>query len=117
MALLKGSRYETTTPFQPDGSGRVGFRGLRPRALGNAEPALEHVIVQGDRLDALGQHYYSRTDDWYRIAEVNTDYLFPEDILHETPAEKAGEPAAVGDGKSTERLGATILIPRREERT
>ncbi|MGB3336094.1 MAG: hypothetical protein WBA73_02840 [Devosia sp.] len=124
MALFKGSRYEDVPQFQADPSAKVVFRGLRPRPIGNPEAVLEHTIAQKDRLDALGHNYYLRSNDWYRIAEANPEFLFPEDILHilepalpETPTD-AQEDAILDvfeADNAADRVGATILIPRRED--
>lgn len=125
MARFKGSRYEKTLPFQADGNGRVLFRGIRPREIGDPEAVLEHVVAQKNRLDGLGQHYYARSTDWYRIAEANFTFLFPEDILHQAgPAIPEGATAAKATElldafereNGAERIGAAILIPRREDR-
>jgi hypothetical protein len=125
MALFKGSRYEKVSPFQADDQGRLPFRGIRPREIGNPEAVLEHVVAQKNRLDGLGHHYYARSIDWYRIAEANFTFLFPEDILHEPgPAIPAGateaEATELRDAfereNGAERVGAAILIPRREDR-
>jgi len=125
MALFKGSRYETVTPFLPDDSGRMPFRGLRAREIRNPEAVLEHVVAQKNRLDGLGQNYYARSNDWYRIADANFTFLFPEDILHAAgPNVPDGATAAEADEirdvfeqeNGAERIGASILIPRREDR-
>lgn len=115
MALFKGSRYEATPPFQPDATGRQVFRGLTPRTLGNPEAVLEHVVSHKDRLDSLAQNYYSRPGSWYRIAEANPDFLFPEDILHQLAPDEQTSVADLERDSGAERLGAIILIPRRED--
>ncbi|WP_020180059.1 hypothetical protein [Methylopila sp. M107] len=125
MALFKGSRYEKVTPFQPDDTGRPPFRGLRPREIGDPEAVLEHVVSQKERLDGLGQNFYARSAEWYRVAEANFSWLFPEDILHftgpaisedATPAEAQAIVEAFEKDNGAERVGASILIARREDR-
>ena len=41
------------------------------------------MVAHKDRLDGLGQLYYSRPGSWYRIAEANPDALFAEDLLYD----------------------------------
>ncbi len=106
MAFFKGSYYETTPLFEADDEGRLVFRGLRARVLAQPEGVLEHSVALKERLDSLAQHYYAQPRDWRRIAEANPDAIFAEDLLWtDTPVEENGR----------ERLGNSVLIPRRRE--
>jgi nucleoid-associated protein YgaU len=108
MALFKGSAYETTRSFDPPEDGGPRFEGLRTRDIAAPEPILEHAVVTGDRLDALGQHYYANPRDWRRLADCNPQALFAEDMvwLRDPPA----DPQA-----PAQPLGEVILVPRRRE--
>lgn len=106
MAFFKGSYYETTPLFEPDESGKTVFKGVRARALARPEGVLEHSVALKERLDSLAQHYYAQPRDWRRIAEANPDALFAEDLLWDP------EPVAEN---GRERLGNSVLIPRRRE--
>lgn len=106
MAFFKGSYYETTAQFDPPETGGKGFRGVRARAQGAAEPVLEHVVEAGDRLDQLAQHYYASPRDWRRLAEANNSVIFAEDLVYEPES---------GGGSAEKRTGRLVLVPRRRE--
>lgn len=95
--LLRGSRYDGAAPFAPDPELGVVYRGLRPREIGPATPALEHVIAAGDRLDLLARHYYNDDRLWWRIVDANPGFTFG------------------GDMTLRELEGQSILIPRARE--
>lgn len=109
MAFFKGSYYQNLPSFEPpEDDGKHGFRGVRARPVADPDPVLEHAVAVGDRLDSLGQHYYSNPRDWRRLADCNPDAIFPEDLILEQH-----EPAL--RTKPGERTGSAILIPRRRE--
>lgn len=104
--FFKGSYYESVPLFEPDDEGRSIFAGLQARPMAKVEPVLEHQVAMKERLDSLAQHYYAQPRDWRRIAEANPDAIFAEDLLWEPlPFSENGR----------ERLGSTVLIPRRRE--
>jgi hypothetical protein len=108
MALFKGSYYETTRAFDLPEDASPPFRGLRPRTLADPEPILEHTVAVGDRLDALGQHYYANPRDWRRLADCNAQAIFAEDLVYAAtrpPPDQVQAPA----------LGDVLLVPRRRE--
>jgi len=109
MAFFKGSYYQNLPAFDPpEGEGKTGFRGVRARPIAAPDPVLEHAIATADRLDSLGHHYYSNPRDWRRLADCNSDAIFPEDlILHDDQPTKENEPR--------ERTGEVLLVPRRRE--
>ncbi len=95
--FLKNSRYRDARRFAPDENGSVRCKGVRPRAIGPAAGAVEHVIQEGDRLDLLARHYYSDDRLWWRIVDANPDLHGGVDIS------LAG------------RAGEVILIPKAKE--
>ncbi len=109
MAFFKGSYYQNLPNFDPpEGETRRGFRGVRTRPVADPDPVLEHAVTNGDRLDGLGHHYYSNPRDWRRLADCNSDAIFPEDLILE-------DDAPTLDGEPRERTGEVILVPRRRE--
>lgn len=108
MAFFKGSYYQNLPHFEGDEGEDAPFRGVRARSIADPEPILEHAVAIGDRLDSLGQHYYSNPRDWRRLADCNPDYLFAEDLLLRPAADDKSE-------GPIERTGEALLVPRRRE--
>ena len=106
--IFKGSYYEATRSFDAPEDGSAPFKGLRARTIANPEAILEHKIAVGDRVDALGQHYYANPRDWRRLADCNPDTIFVEDMV----ADEANPP--LGEVLQ-EAVGEVILVPRRKE--
>ena len=83
------SRYATTevvTTVEADGTER---RSLKRRFIPPAEASTivaQHLVVAGDRLDALAQHYYGDPLLAWRIADANRAL---------DPAELTGNPGEV----------------------
>lgn len=115
MTFFKDSRYQDTPLFEPPDSGGFVFKGLRARAVGPAEGKLEHTVVFKDRLDNLGQNYYSDPRGWYRIAEANIDVLFPEDLIFDDLSAGENSSGPENSEKFGAPLGRFLLIPRRKE--
>ena len=109
MAFFKGSYYETTALFEPPEDSRPAFRGLRGRSMPLPEAVLEHSVSVGDRLDQLGQNYYANPRDWRRLADCNTDAIFPEDLIY------TGDGHADAPDLAAEKIGKVVLVPRRRE--
>lgn len=109
MAFFKGSYYETTALFEPPEDGSKPFRGLRGRIIPDPEPVLEHPVGVGDRLDQLGQNFYANPRDWRRLADCNSDAIFPEDMVY------ADGGHADAPELAAEKLGRVVLVPRRRE--
>ncbi len=106
MAFFKGSYYETVPGFtDEDGE---GFRGPRARPIATPEAILEHSVHVGDRLDALGHHFYANSHDWRRLADCNPQVLFAEDLIVERDDFPATE-------EPTQRIGKVVLVPRRRD--
>lgn len=110
MAFFKGSYYQNLPVFESpeDTDQEKAFRGVRARPIADPEPVLEHAVSVGDRLDNLGQHYYANPRDWRRLADCNSDVIFPEDLLLERDEPRLGK-------EPNERNGEVILVPRRRE--
>jgi nucleoid-associated protein YgaU len=51
--------------------------------VGTATPVIEHLVVQGDRLDNLTARYLGDPTQFWRIADAN-DSLRPEELTAET---------------------------------
>ena len=116
MAFFKGSYYETVATFEEDSEGQA-FRGPRARPIGRPQAVLEHAIMVGDRLDALGQHFYANPRDWRRLADCNPEAMFAEDLVLEPLAfpQPDVEDPATPDLTENARVGKVILVPRRRE--
>ncbi len=92
--INKGSRYETSRFFSKQDSSALSFEGVRPRQIDYAEGVLEHVVIEGDRLDLLALYYYNDVRRWWRILDANPDILCGTDLT------------------LNKRVGSVILIPR-----
>ncbi|MEM6635162.1 MAG: hypothetical protein AAF667_04655 [Pseudomonadota bacterium] len=108
MAFFKGSYYETLRTFDPPEDARPPFKGVRARPIPALDPVLEHSVAIGDRLDSLAQHYYANPRDWRRLGDMNTEFLFPEDLIYdpETPIERDA---------LVPQVGRVLLVPRKKE--
>jgi nucleoid-associated protein YgaU len=76
--LHPGSRYAATpvvTP--PDG----GPRTLARRRVPSTPGALEHVVMEGERLDQLAARFYGDPRKWWLIADANPEELDPRQLL------------------------------------
>jgi len=92
--IKKGSRYENAKLFQPGEDGRVPFRGIRARAIGQARPVLEHHLRVGERPDLLSAHYYNEGQLWWRILDANPDVLYAGDLAGRDAADPLLVPRA-----------------------
>lgn len=112
--FTKRSRYLAARRYAPDASGRLPFKGVRPRDIGAATPVLEHVLQPGERFDALGVHYFNDPNLWHRILDANPDVLCAAQL------ELIGQPALPRTGTEATpadvpELGEILLIPRARE--
>ena len=122
MAFFKGSAYEFTALFEHEKSDQKPFRGLRARRIRHPVPLLEHAVELKQRLDSLAHEYYAESRDWRWIMEANPDVLFAEDLLwdtkpprYNTSGDLVDEGMRAENGK--ERVGHTIIVPQREEKS
>lgn len=68
------------------------------RELPEVNGAFQHVVEAGDRLDHLAYKYYKQPRKWWRICDVNPDFLSPQALLGKEPIVTARFPlATVGD--------------------
>jgi hypothetical protein len=114
--FTKRSRYLATRRFEPGEDGRLPFKGVRPRIIGLATPVLEHVLQPGERLDALGVHYFNDPHLWHRILDANPDVLCAAqlEIIGAPPLPRAAGGAAPAGGAVSD-FGEVLLIPRAKE--
>src|SRR6185369_15513231 len=75
LMIVRGSRYESVRAFDPDPVLGEVFASVRPRDLGPATSALEHVVRAGDRLDLLAAQYYGDPRLGFRILDANPELL------------------------------------------
>jgi hypothetical protein len=92
--IVKGSRYESITLFQPGDDGIAAFRGIRARPISAARPVLEHYLRVGERHDLLSAHYYNDPRLWWRILDANPDVLCAADLGERDPADPLLVPSA-----------------------
>lgn len=73
MTIYVGSRYQTATLDMVEGSDGtvdvVAFRG--PSPLAAATSFSTYQVLPTDRLDALANRFYQRSDYWWVIADAN----------------------------------------------
>lgn len=82
MSIYLGSRYETAALVRvADSVGNVtisAFRGESPISMINVPG--RYLVVDGDRLDRLAEHFYGSADLWWVIADANSDVLLPDPL-------------------------------------
>lgn len=110
------SRYAATPGFDPDPRGNADFQGLRPRPIGPAPGAIEHRLVDGQRLDLLAGDYFNDDRLWWRIADANPRFLHAADMTTTLPRDEEHADEAEPDPLGREDMtGETILIPKARE--
>lgn len=114
--FTKRSRYLTARRFEADPERGLPFKGVRPRVIGAATPVLEHVLQPGERLDALGQHYFNDPYLWHRILDANPDVLCAAqlEMVGASPLPRGAATEAPAGGEAAD-LGEVLLIPRAQE--
>jgi nucleoid-associated protein YgaU len=68
--LRGSSRHENLGTYRA-GQGPAAPELFQPRYAARAEPALEHRVVAGDRLDLLAARYFGDPLQFWRIADAN----------------------------------------------
>ena len=96
------SRYKDARGFEA--SETSSFAGVRPREIGAAPGAVEHVLRENDRLDQLGRLYYNNDRLWWRILDANPRITDGAPLMPLTKSDSA-----------VLKPGDTILIPRARE--
>ncbi len=87
-----------------------------PRIVPTPEGVVEHVVREGDRLDALAHDYYNDSRLWYHILDANpqvecgTDLTDP-DVYASNAAEDEAVPEAHRLRLRPNLVGSTIVIP------
>jgi nucleoid-associated protein YgaU len=104
--IVKGSRYERTKGFAPDGDRGLTFEGVRPRDIETPPGVLEHIVREGDRLDLLALHYYDDPGRWWRILDANPELLYGGEV------DMAGQAWPLPDRDLGSLAGRSIVIPR-----
>ena len=80
--LLSGSRYAQGLPFTPATGIPAGL--LRAREIPAPPGVVEHTMATSDRMDLMGQHYYSDPQRWWVILDANPTVRCAGDL--EAPA-------------------------------
>ncbi|MFY1652539.1 LysM peptidoglycan-binding domain-containing protein [Solwaraspora sp. WMMB762] len=79
--LFPGSRYATTPVVAPEAADGVARRVLQPRAVPPTPGVLEHLVVQGERLDQLAGRFYGDPKLYWLILDANPEVLDPFTLL------------------------------------
>ncbi|MCY1019286.1 LysM peptidoglycan-binding domain-containing protein [Pyxidicoccus sp. MSG2] len=79
--LYRGSRYAGTEVIEP-----VNSQGEHPRvlALRRLEPSpgvIEHVVLEGERLDHLAHRFYDDPKKYWLLLDANPGELNPFELL------------------------------------
>ena len=81
--IFEGSRYENadvTMTLGADGVPRTVV-GVPPGpTAGLVIPYFEYVLRSGDRIDVLAARYLNDAELWWRIADLNPEFLFWETL-------------------------------------
>ncbi len=85
LMFSKYSRYrkvpsEVTVDYQ---GRRLMSTSLRP--LPQVSGIFQHTVEDSDRLDHLAYKYYQQPRKWWRICDVNPEFMSPQDLLGKTP--------------------------------
>lgn len=78
MAIDERSRYKYSVIIKEGDTFYIG--GTDPLTVRSNSDDIEHVWMQGDRLDILAQKYYGDARLWWIIAEYNNIMHFFEEI-------------------------------------
>lgn len=96
-------RYSLTSRFlQVPGQPQVAAF-LMPRRILPKPGHVLHVVVAGDRLDRLAQHYYGDPRLWWAIAQANPDIAMPHGMIWMN--------AGPAQDRAALRVGQQIMIP------
>lgn len=74
--IFQGSRYTRTALM--DGQPR---RTLSLRRISRTDGVLEHVVMEGERLDHLATRFYGDAEKYWLILDANPDELDPFALL------------------------------------
>jgi hypothetical protein len=79
--LYQGSRYAGTEVVEPVNSEGEHLRVLALRRIPEAPAVLEHVVMEGERLDQLASRFYSDAKKSWLILDANPQVLNPFELL------------------------------------
>jgi nucleoid-associated protein YgaU len=79
--IFKGSRYTRTEVVTPPNAQGRAPRVLAQRAVPKTPGVVEHVVVEGERLDHIAQRYYGDAKKYWLILDANPEKLDPFDLL------------------------------------
>lgn len=74
--IFQGSRYATTELME-------GYlpRTLASRRIPETPGVIEHIVMQGERLDHLATRFYGDAEKYWLILDANPDALDPFELL------------------------------------
>jgi nucleoid-associated protein YgaU len=76
MMIFQGSRYTTTKLME----GQVP-RTLALRRIPDTRGVIEHIVMEGERLDHLAARFYGDAEKYWLILDANPDELDPFELL------------------------------------
>jgi nucleoid-associated protein YgaU len=79
--VYKGSRYSKTEVIAPLNRAGQTPRVLATRAIPPVRGVIEHIVVEGERLDHIAQRYYGDPRKSWLILDANPEELHPLDLL------------------------------------
>jgi nucleoid-associated protein YgaU len=75
--IFQGSRYATTAVIAAQGGRGALARALELRRIPSTPGVLEHVVVEGERLDQLAQRFYGDPLKSWLILDANPEEINP----------------------------------------
>lgn len=110
--MTRPSRYDPVRPFEPGPDDTVPFDGVLPRIVPTPVGVVEHVVVQGDRLDALAHEYYNDSRLWWHILDANPQIECGADLADpDLYGSAAGDDPDRKVPLRANLIGTTIVIP------
>lgn len=123
---MRPSRYDPVRAFEPNADGTLPFAGVMPRLAQTPVGVVEHVVAEGDRLDALAHEYYNDSRLWWHILDANPQIecgadvadpdLYASAAAGDASADDADDAADAAEDRTGPPLrpnlvGSTIVIP------
>jgi hypothetical protein len=75
--LFAGSRYARTPVVEPLDADGTRSRSLAARSIPDTPGVLEHVVMDGERLDHLASRFYGDPRKYWLLLDANPDELNP----------------------------------------
>jgi nucleoid-associated protein YgaU len=79
--LFPGSRYARTPVVEPVAADGSRPRSLAARRVPGTPGVLEHVVMEGERLDQLAARFYGDPRKYWLILDANPEELDPLRLL------------------------------------